>query len=203
MPALYTYRGVPIVAPLTIKSNEPYFFSDTLSLRQERVSQAAQRWELSFNANFKGEEGEYFASLISAGNDIETMVMPQLLPSLKNTSAVETLLVTAFESADSDTVMVSSTEAGETIAAGSFITFDNHHKVYMVKSTHVTSLTGATLSIYPRLTEPVSSDTVVYHPNSEDKPMLDYYTTMETLRGVTYDDGIMVNPGLISIIEVL
>ena len=44
----YYYEGYEILAPLTIASNEPMFDSDTVSLRKQRASQSAQRWELSF-----------------------------------------------------------------------------------------------------------------------------------------------------------
>ena len=41
----YYYKGAKILAPLTIKSNEPIYDTDTISLAKQRASQGAQRWE--------------------------------------------------------------------------------------------------------------------------------------------------------------
>ena len=44
----YFYNGNRISAPITFRSNEPMFYNDTISLKTERSTQNAQRWELSF-----------------------------------------------------------------------------------------------------------------------------------------------------------
>jgi len=201
---VYYYRGVPIAAPLTIESNEPFFFSDTLNLSQARVSQAAQRWELSFNVMFKGEEGDYLASLLTARNNAEVMVMPQLNSSNRNTTANAVLSVDTPQGAEVTDISVTTSEDGTIIPAGSFVQFTNHDKIYAVTSTLTLSSSGSNiLSIYPGLVAPIDVTVGVLHPGSDDKPMLAYYTTFETLKGVTYEDGILINPGLISIIEAL
>jgi hypothetical protein len=72
----YYYEGYEILAPLTITSNEPMFDVDTVSLRKQRASQNAQRWELSFDILTKNPAD---ALLSIVGFDIaKTMTMPQL-----------------------------------------------------------------------------------------------------------------------------
>jgi hypothetical protein len=72
----YYYEGYEILAPLTITSNEPMFDSDTVSLRKQRASQNAQRWELSFGILTKNPAD---ALLSIVDFDIaKTMTMPQL-----------------------------------------------------------------------------------------------------------------------------
>jgi hypothetical protein len=72
----YYYEGYEIVAPLTITSNEPVFDADTISLRKQRATQNAQRWELSFGV-VTTSPADLLASIIDF--DIaKTMAMPQL-----------------------------------------------------------------------------------------------------------------------------
>ena len=47
--SVYYYNGAQILAPFTITSNEPMFDMTTISLKTQRASQGAQRWELSFD----------------------------------------------------------------------------------------------------------------------------------------------------------
>ena len=72
----YYYEGYEILAPLTITSNEPVFDADTISLRKQRATQNAQRWELSFSVTTLSP-----ASLLTSITDFDTaktMTMPQL-----------------------------------------------------------------------------------------------------------------------------
>jgi len=43
----------------------------------------------------------------------------------------------------------------------------------------------------------------VYHAGSSVKPNLQYYRDLETLQGITYEDGVLVNPGTIKLLEAL
>jgi len=72
----YYYEGYEILAPLTIASNEPMFDADTVSLRKQRASQNAQRWELSFGI-LTTTPADALLSIVDF--DIaKTMPMPQL-----------------------------------------------------------------------------------------------------------------------------
>jgi len=72
----YYYEGYEILAPLTISSNEPMFDSDTVSLRKQRSSQNAQRWELSFDILTTSPADALIS--ITGFDTVKTMTMPQL-----------------------------------------------------------------------------------------------------------------------------
>jgi hypothetical protein len=72
----YYYEGYEILAPLTITSNEPVFDADTISLRKQRATQNAQRWELSFSVTTLTPSG--LLTSITDFDSAKTMTMPQL-----------------------------------------------------------------------------------------------------------------------------
>lgn len=199
--SVYYYRGVAIAAPLTIESNEPFFVSDTLSLRQERVFQGAQRWELSFTLKFRDDEDSYMSSIFSADNNSETMTMPQLLTVDKKASQGGVLTVATGAAVNASSVMVSASSEGYLVPKGSFVTFEGHTKVYLVREDFIGGDTATPMLVYPNLVEPAYISDVVAHPGSAVKPQLTYYTSTETLRGVTYEDGVLIDPGTIKLIE--
>lgn len=199
----YLYKGVPIVAPLTIESNEPLFVADMLNLKQERVSQAAQRWELTFNVQFRDDDGDYFAEVLKGISAPKEMVMPQLVAVDKRITSTSTPTVAALTAVNSNTVSVNISETGTLIPAGTFVKFSNHKKIYAVLNSITTTGGTVSMDIYPRLIEPVPSTTLVYHANTSVKPLLSYYVSLDSLQGVTYEDGLLVNPGSISLIEAL
>lgn len=201
---LYYYEGVPIVAPLTIESNEPFFSSDTLNLNNQRVSQGVQRWELSFNILFKDDEQDFLINSVANNATFKTMIMPQLRPVDSKVTAVATLTVSAAAAANQASKNVTSSESGTLVPRGSFIKFANHKKLYMLKNDVITNGgVAVNAQLYPRLTTAVAAATACQHPGSTIKPVLSYYTSVESLKGITYEDGVLVNPGLISIIEAI
>ena len=72
----YYYEGYEILAPLTIASNEPMFDADTISLKKQRSTQGAQRWELSFGVVTDSPADALIS--IASFDTVKTMTMPQL-----------------------------------------------------------------------------------------------------------------------------
>jgi hypothetical protein len=72
----YYYEGYEILAPLTIASNEPMFDVDTISLKKQRSTQGAQRWELSFEIATASPADALIS--IASFDTVKTMTMPQL-----------------------------------------------------------------------------------------------------------------------------
>jgi hypothetical protein len=199
---VYYFEGSPIVAPLTIQSNEPVFVADTVNLKQQRASQGAQRWELSFQIQTKDIEEDYFVGVVTGLNQAKTMVMPQLF-SVDKKVTVTTAGSASATSAGANSVSINFSTAAKLLPKGSFIKFANHSKIYMVTANVTTQSTAVSVPIYPSLRVAVSAATAVYHPGSSVKPTLQYYRDLETLQGVTYEDGILVNPGTIKLLEAL
>lgn len=197
---VYYFEGSPIVAPLTIESNEPVFVADTVNLKQQRASQGAQRWELSFQIQTKDIEEDYFVGMVTGIKDAKTMIMPQLL-SVDKKVTVTTNGSASATSAGADSVLINFSQASRLLPKGSFIKFSNHSKIYMVTANVNTQTTAVSVSIYPELKQAILASTTVYHPGSSTKPVLQYYRDLETLQGITYEDGVLVNPGTIKLIE--
>lgn len=197
---VYYFEGSPIVAPLTIESNEPVFSSDTVNLRQQRALQGAQRWELSFQIQTRDIEEDYFVGVVTGINQAKTMVMPQLV-SVDKKVTVTNVGVPSVTVSGSSTVLIDFNQAGLLLPKGSFIKFSNHSKIYMVTDNVITSTSPISVPIYPSLRVNVTTSYSVYHPGSTIKPTLQYYRDLETLQGITYEDGVLVNPGTIKLIE--
>ena len=86
--ATYYFDGAKILAPFTVRSNEPMFDVDTVSLKKQRASQNVQRWELSFNIlTTKETEVDSLVNTVQNMDTTSTMVMPQL-PSVANLSTI-------------------------------------------------------------------------------------------------------------------
>ena len=174
-------------APLTIRSNKPSFFQDTLNLKRPTGSQGVQRWEIS--ANICPENGSANHLLHSAryGHDTEFYVrMPQVvnLP----TSAAVTL--TSNASAGVDTLDVTAA-----VGAGEFVNIGADSKVYLVIESTV-----STIKITPPLRlARVIGDTVKTGGTVTIKCKYDGDVQL----GITYTDGVLSDPGQIKMVESL
>lgn len=199
---VYYYEGSPIVAPLTIESNEPVFVADSVSLKQQRASQGAQRWELSFQIQTRDNEEDLLIGLVTDLGSAKTMIMPQLMSvDKKNTLTAQG--VPAATTAGVEAVTVTFSQTG-LLPKGSFISFSNHTKIYLVKSNiNAVINTPISIPIYPALRSNISTSDRLYHGRSSVKPTFRYFRDLETLQGIVYEDGILVNPGTIRVIEAL
>jgi hypothetical protein len=128
------------------------------------------------------------------------MVMPQLL-SVDKKVTVTNSGVPSTTASGSSSVLINFSQAGKLLPKGSFIKFSNHSKIYMVTENITTQTTVVAVPIYPSLKVGVTNNQLVYHSGSSVKPTLQYYRDLETLQGIIYEDGVLVNPGTIKLIE--
>jgi len=161
----YYFEGYEIVTPFSISSNEPMFDADTISLKKQRASQGAQRWEMSFNI-VTTTPADALLSIIDF-DSVQSMTMPQL-------NDVNDRLTTV------------------NYPKGAFVTGSNN-KVYMVKSD---ASTIADSNLYPTPPSGLTYSTVA-------NATIRYYRDVSDLRGITFSDGILADPGAINIIEAL
>lgn len=202
--SIYYYEGEIISAPFSIVSNEPMDVSDSLSLKQNRHSQGAQRWELSFSIMTNGSEGDHLANLLVNQALPKTMVMPQLLGVERKSSApapIDILCSTTF-AAGVSTVGVN--EAGYIfkLAKGAFIKFSNHSKIYMLTAAY-DSTVDSSISFYPNLRTGVANTTHINTHLSVTKPVLSFYRSKENLPSIDYTDGVLVSLSNIRLLEAL
>jgi hypothetical protein len=182
-------------APLTVRSNQPVFVSDALSLRRFVSQRSAQRWEietgvepLSFNAQ------DLMVSLVTKGpSETVQVLMPQNYGVKQKRIQSGDLMVGATAAASS----TSFTITGFTgfVPKGTYIRFSNHSKVYMTTTDRSNS---GSIGIYPPLR--LGIDVVTTVKSMDDVLMNCLYDT-DVVRGMTYTDGILMDVGTIRFVE--
>ena len=180
------------VAPLKVRSNQPIFSSDTLSLKRPITRRAAQRWEIETNLEpLVHGANDLFASLVSKGHsETVTVRMPQNYGAYLKRTAVSSN-PSAVGSRGSTVVNVSGLSG--LIPAGTFVRFATHSKVYM---TTLDRQNSGVMNVYPALRKDVAGG-FTYR---EDVMMPCLFDT-DTIIGMSYTDGIMMDMGTVKFIE--
>lgn len=180
--------------PMTVRSNRPVTVSDTLSLRRQTSLQTAQRWEietgvepLSFNAQ------DLFVSLVTKGySGTVTVLMPQNYGALMaRTQKVSS--GTASGAARATQVTLSNVQGF--IPKGTFVQFGGHSKVYMTVADRAPA--QAVVEIYPPLRKTVTAAEFRY---CDDVMFKGLYDT-NVVKGMVFDNGILMSMGTITIVE--
>lgn len=179
--------AVRFVTPMSVVSNQPVFASDAISLKRFTRSQLAQRWEIKTSIEPSNHGYAWFVhSVINGYDNVFDVRMPQVYI---GEGVYSTGNFTGSGTAGATSLSVSG--AG-TLKAGEFINFSNHNKVYMVTA----DCSGGTLNILPRLQKDVTG-TVYSGNNVTFKAKYDSSTVL----GMTYMNGILADPGAITLIE--
>jgi hypothetical protein len=185
------------VAPLTIRSNQPVFTSDTLSLKRFISRRSAQRWEIDTSLEpLVYDAQDLMVNLVTKGySETVTVIVPQNYGAVKAKTAIGTATATGV--AGSSTVTISGLVG--LLPKGTFVKFSNHSKVYMT-TTNVTFVTGVnnTISVFPALVASATG-TMTY---SDDVQMQCLYDT-DVVSGMVYSDGILMDPGQVRLVEKL
>jgi hypothetical protein len=179
-------------APLTVRSNQPVFASDTLSLKRQAKKREAQRWEIQANIEPLNQDANaLFVHLVTKGiTEAITVIMPQNVGVLSKRTSVST--PTATGSVGATSVNVASNT--NLIPRGTFIKFANHSKVYMTTSDRNGN---GSMGIFPSLRVAVST-TIFTH---RDDVQMTCLCDMDTITGMIYTDGILMDMGSIKLIE--
>ena len=190
----YYYNGAEILAPLKIRSNEPTFEMTTMSLKTQRASQSAQRFELTFaTATSAANEADALLGSITNITTAATMTMPQLPSIAAGNTAGVSLAINANVAAGLSAVTIVSDGI---ILKGSFIKFSNHDKLYLV--TADVAAGTVPVSIYPALRKAV---TTAHTFKTGASAVLTYYRSIDNAMGITFTDGLLSNAGSINLIE--
>lgn len=199
-----TYEGAIITAPLEILSNQPGFQSETIALNTQTVGISAQRWELRFGVHHTNP-ADHFTRRVPTRFATKTMVMPQFFrrEGAPSNALTGTVTVGTAASAGATTVAVRRTSGAAGVLSGArFVKFSNHDKVYLVTADLTLPNDGnANLSIFPALTEAVTTSTTLLHLDND--VVITCYESIDNLNGITYVDGVLADPGRIHLIEAL
>ena len=183
------------VAPMSVISNKPIFTSDTLSLKRNAVSRSAQRWEITTNVEpLTTTANDLFALLVMNGFTTPiTIHTPQNYGVMFNrVLKVSSPLGTGVQGAT--TVTVTGNSSSEFWPIGTLVKFASDTKIYMLTA----PLTGnGTAFVFPPLRTTFTSQVIKY---ADDVPMQVYFDT-DTIIGMGYVDGILMDNGTLKFVE--
>lgn len=179
-------------APLHVKNVVPVYLTDTMSLSRRVSRRAVQRWEIQSNVvPLSSDANAFFVDLVIKGKYSEVdVVMPQNYGVISKRTNTATPVATG--SAGASQVTISGVNG--LIPKGTFVRFSNHSKVYMTTSD--ISAPGP-LDIFPELRSAVSG-TNMY---CKDDVIMTAYYDGETVSGMLYSDGILMDPGSVLLVE--
>lgn len=202
---IYYYNGLPIQTPYSITSNRQTFEVETLSLKRSVLLTEAQRWELSFTVLTTGNEGSLLAAHTWNYHGVKQMIMPQLPVIRQGFTTGGIFEASVNNAAGSETVLVSATSGQTgpgTIPAGTFISFEGHSKVYVVKTTvnFMDAAENIPIKVFPNLVAPVLSGKLMNHGSN---CLLSYRLDLTSGQGLIWQDGILMSPGIIKLVEAL
>lgn len=181
--------------PLSIKSNQPAFISDTMSLKRKVNSQKVQRWEISAEIVPTNDSPNFLVhSVVNGYTDIFYIRMPQVYSPNKLPQNLD-LRMSATKLAGTNSINL--TGAGTIDLTGQFISFSGNSKVYLIVSKGVN---GVGVGITPPLLSNIATTTIIL---SGDNVTMRARYDEDTQLGITYVDGIMSSPGTINFIEAL
>jgi hypothetical protein len=183
-------------APLTVRSNQPVFVADALSLKRSISKSTAQRWEIETNVEpLSVSAQDLMVNLVTKGFSESVLIrVPQNYGAVKALTANNTT-VTVSGSVNSSQVIVASSIG--LIPSGTFLKFGNYNKMYMATSS---LQNNGILNIFPALRSAVAAGTTLYF---RDDVLINFLYDTDTVIGMSYEDGILMNPGTLKLIEKL
>lgn len=189
---------IRFVAPMSIKSNQPVFVSDSINLKRYTASMGVQRWEIETNVEPSNSSADYLIHSVSNGfSNIFDVEMPQVYRGSSYPSG------SLSATADAGTYFVRVNDVTN-LSKGDFISFTNYNKVYLITAISAlggnTSYPGVyTLTVFPRIMSNINSGTLNYGNNTRFKARYD----TDSMIGITYTDGILSDPGTIRLVEAI
>jgi hypothetical protein len=185
------------VVPMSVISNRPEFGADTLSLRRRTGTQGGvQRWEIQTRVEpLRGSADLMVDMILSGESDVVEVEMPQVY-GVSNGTSLTSLAVSAATAKSSSSVPV--TVTGVRVGKGEFIKFAGHSKVYMVSSVRTGS---GNMSIFPALVADVAlNEAISFGPTNV---IMSANYDSSTIKGMVYSDGVLQDPGQVTLIEKL
>jgi hypothetical protein len=178
-------------APLTVKSNAPVFVKDTLSLKRVVSRRAAQRWEIEGSLEPLNTTAHKLQSiLVQSGSFAPVDVaFPQNYGTDFNMTCSSS--VGASGSINGTTVTLSGLNG--VIPEGRYVTFGSDPKLYML--TGDASPSNTSVGVFPPLRKAVSG-TMKYRD-----VVVKMFIDTDSVSGMVYSDGILMDNGTIKLLE--
>jgi hypothetical protein len=194
--------------PMTFVSNQPVFTSDTLSLQRRTTKRGAQRWELTSNLRpLNATAEELFVNMVTKGHHTKFKIkVPQNIGVIEKDRATHTInnvketLILSRANVDGHGEVTISAANSVSLTKGTLVTLSDDLKVYMVmENTVKNSINPITVKLYPELRKTTETGVKLRYVGVE---MQCYYDT-DTVQGMVYQDGILMDNGTVKLIEAL
>lgn len=198
---------IKFVAPLSVHSNQPSLYADTVSLRRVIVDSGAQRWEIETNLE-PGSGARVMAQQLGVGHHTPFLIrMPQPYSPVAQLSAQEedqTVLMSATAFVGDRTIYTNNP-----MLTGEFLRFatSNHTKVYVVTKAALGSLPGSSppvaawrVDIAPALSRTEQSGNTVFRGG---KVTGTFRYDLDVVLGMRYVDGVLSDPGSVRLVEAI
>lgn len=186
--------AVVFAAPMSIINNAPATISDVASLKRVVTSQKVQRWEIESAVVPTNDSFEYASSIFINNHNLSIYVrMPQIFRMGFYDSNTEFNAATMTTGGAQSKGASSVTTSGGSMHTGEFFRFDGHSKVYYCKAS-----SAGGISFYPELVADVTGGENIFH--GAHCTMRAKYDNSGT-SGITFSDGVLLDPGTIRLIE--
>lgn len=186
-------------APLSIINNAPAFMSDVISLKRVVTSQKVQRWEIETHIVPTNNTFEFASHVFRNNNDLRIFVrMPQIYNLGRDNAGVNfnsNVLTTSNSRVKGDSQVGISGVGTVPIFTGEFFKFDSHSKVY-----YAYSASASSISFYPPLVHDVPSGDNIFHG---DRCTMEARYDGNKSSQITFSDGILLDPGSVTLIEAI
>lgn len=178
-------------APLTVKSNQPVFVSDTLSLKRFITRRSAQRWEIEAGLEpLTSSAQDLMVNLVTNGySETVTVVVPQNYGVIK--ARTHTSELNAAGTTGSTQISVDNNNGF--LPKGTFVKFSSHSKIYMTTSNRDGN---GLVNVYPPLHTSVSGAM-----HCRDDVLMSCLYDTDVVSGMVYSDGIMMDVGSVRLVE--
>jgi hypothetical protein len=192
-------------APMTLRSNQPVFVSDSLSLKRTASRRPAQRWEITTNLEpLSHSANELMVALVDAGHTNPVKVrFPQNYGVHVKDAKVFTATYTPPASLQELLELrgrAKITLRGE-LPTGSFFQLAGQNKVYMLMEDLVArSTTTFSAKVFPPINNVVGAPVGLV--TGEDV-IAEMVLDTESVIGMVYIDGILMDNGTLTLLEVL
>jgi hypothetical protein len=183
------------VVPMRLLSNKPVFVSDTLSLKRQVATRTAQRWEIITGLEpLSDGANELYVNMVVAGyGGTVSVVTPQNIGVIRARTHGSSQLATGSIGA----TQVTFSAGTGFMPKGTMLKFANHAKIYMSTS----DLTGnGVVNIYPALISAVPLSTAVA---SHDEVIMTCLYDTDTVSGMAFSDGILMDVASLKLVEQL
>jgi len=188
-------------APMKVVSNVPVFLADSMTLKRSVVKRTTQRWEIetALEPLVTGAE-DLFLDIATKGHHTSSLVtVPQLISVRARCTAktANDYVIKAVGTLNSSTITLSLNVTNGLLPKGTFFKFAGIDKVYVTTADRTGN---GTVSIFPPLREAVSQALQIFY--REDVVMPVYYDT-DTMTGMAFTDGILMDLGVVKLVEKL